>query len=225
MEPDFFRIPPADNLAAKSIEAIIGLIRNGKLQRGERLPAQDELARRLGVSRTSLREALKELSYRGLIVSRHGLGTFVADSPISERETLDARLLLEPGIARRAAENAQKADFAQLDGLVERMEPYVRDNAVDEFSELDLEFHTRLAQICGNAALLRLWLSLSDMTLHQQRIAQQIPGIMKKSHYYHQKIVEAVEKRDESGAEAVMRLHLMHVRKALGTGKRRGRAG
>ncbi|MCC8179646.1 MAG: FadR family transcriptional regulator [Planctomycetes bacterium] len=215
MDAQFDKIITTDNLAKKSIEAIIDLIRSGKLKNGERLPSQDVMAKMLGVSRTSLREALKELSYRGLIVSRHGLGTFVCNNLVSESETLEARRILEPGIARIAAVRADATMIGELTQLVEQMEPFVHAGSYDEFSRMDLEFHNRIVAMTGNPALERLYHSLNDMTLHQQMIVQRIPGIMKDSHLIHREIARALARHNPDEAEKLMADHLDHVYQAL----------
>ncbi|MDR1613234.1 MAG: FadR family transcriptional regulator [Planctomycetota bacterium] len=215
MEEVFNRVVISDNLASKSIDAIIHLIRSGKLKCGERLPSQGVMAKKLGVSRTSLREAFKELSYRGIIESRHGLGTFVCQNLISERETVEARLVLESGIATLAAKNGSHEAGQRLLDIVQPMGAMVETFNYTLFSEYDLNFHNQIVGMSGNNALMRLYLSLNDMTLHQQLIAQQIPGIMVKSHEYHLKIAEAIVKRNAKSASSLMRRHLEYVHAAL----------
>lgn len=215
MDQFFEPVGVPDNMAARSGEAIIDLIKKGKLKHGERLPPQDVMAKRLGVSRTSLREALKELSYRGIIESRHGLGTFVCSALVTERETLEARLVLEPEIARMAAEKVTQAAAADLAALVDDMAAHAAALAYGEFSRMDLEFHKRLVILSGNAALERLFLALSDMTLHQQNIVQRIPGIMARSHQFHCDIARAVGGGKGALARTTMREHLKYTYAAL----------
>lgn len=211
MPNPFDKLSVTNNLTAKSIDALIGLIRSGKLKHGEKLPAQDELAKELGISRTSLREALKELSYRGIIVSRHGHGTFVADNMIGEKETVEARRLLEPGMVMMATGRRSDDDIKILQKLVDRMEPYVATKEYEKFSELDLQFHCTIAEICGNRALLRLFNALRDIMLHQQNIVQRLDGAINRAHAYHIEILKAMIDRDSVMAKKMMRNHLDDV--------------
>lgn len=215
MSTSFDKLSVPNNLAAKSIDALINMIRSGQLKHGEKLPAQDELAKELGISRTSLREALKELSYRGIIVSRHGHGTFVADNMIDEKETVEARRLLEPGMVMLAARRLGDADIKTLQKLVEHMEPHVAAKDYEEFSELDAEFHCAIAEMCGNRALLRLFNALRDIMLHQQNIVHRLDGAIERAHSYHQEILKAIVARDSAMAEKMMRNHLDDVHIAL----------
>jgi GntR family transcriptional repressor for pyruvate dehydrogenase complex len=215
MRDHFDKLTLPNNLSAKSIDAIIGLIRSGKLKHGEKLPAQDELARVLGISRTSLREALKELSYRGIIVSRHGHGTFVADNMITEKDTVEARRLLEPGIAMMAALRRDDDDVEELRRLVDRMIPLVAAKEYEKFSELDMEFHCAIAGMCGNQALMRLYNAVRDIMLHQQNIVQRLDGAINRAHVYHVEIVKALADRDAGRAQRMMTNHLDDVNMTL----------
>ena len=201
----------SDNLTTKSIDALLGLIRSGTVKHGEKLPAQDELAKMLGISRTSLREALKELSYRGIIISRHGYGTFVADDMIGEAEVAAARRLIEPDMAMMAAERCGDGDLAMLRELLNRMAPHIETKTFEDFSDLDAEFHCAIAEICGNRALLRMFNALRDIMLHQQNIVQMIDGAMVRSHACHVEIFNAMARRDPVAAGQMMRKHMDDV--------------
>ena len=211
MKIQFAKISSAKKLSAKSIDAIINLIKLGQLKPGDRLPPQNVLAKDLGVSRTSLREALKELDYRGLVTSRHGRGTFVCDAIVSERETVEARRILEPSIAFMAARKGTPDDVGKLLDIVEQMRPRVRARQYQEFSDLDMEFHGQLARMARNKALEKLFLAVKDFVLHQQNVVQRIPGAINRAHAYHCEIVKAVADGDAPLAEEKMRSHLDDV--------------
>lgn len=211
MPAPFGKLIMTNTLTSKSIDAIVGLIRSGKLKHGEKLPAQDELAKELGISRSSLREALKELSYRGIVVSRHGHGTFVADNMINEKETIEARRLLEPGMVMMAASRCGDEEVRTMQHLVECMEPCVAAKEYEKFSELDMEFHRTIVEMCGNRALLRLFNALRDIMLHQQNIVQRLDGAINRAHAYHVEILKAMVDRDAVQAKRMMRSHLDDV--------------
>ncbi len=205
------KLAPADNLTSRSIKQIILLIRDGSFKRGEQLPPQDVMAKTLGVSRTALREALKELSYRGIIASRHGKGTFVCDTMIREEETLEARRILEPRTAALAAERADAQDLARLKALCAEMDGRVKSGDLEGFSELDHKFHCAIAEISRNRALAMLMASVGDTMLYQQNVVHLIPGAMERAYLFHLDIARAIVERQPDLAEKTMARHLDDV--------------
>jgi GntR family transcriptional regulator, transcriptional repressor for pyruvate dehydrogenase complex len=152
------------SMVARRIEQ---LVRNGELKAGDRLPPEPDLAGMLGVSRGSLREALKGLMYLGLIKSRAGDGTYIQSSlsrvlnqhfqwmilldEVKHFEIYELRKIIEPDAAALAAKRATRADIEcleeALDGLGEgRGNPAL-------FHAFDIQFHDAFAQASGNAAI------------------------------------------------------------------------
>src|SRR5580698_3640713 len=152
------------DMVARRIEQ---LVRSGELKPGDRLPPEPQLARRLDVSRSSLREALKGLMYLGLIKSRAGDGTYIQSSltrvldqhfqwmilldEVKHLEIYELRKIIEPDAAALAAKRATRADIecleAALDGLAEgRGNPEL-------FHAFDIRFHDAFAQASGNVAI------------------------------------------------------------------------
>ncbi len=138
------------------------LIARGEFPAGTRLPAERELAASLGVSRTSVREAIISLEMNGLVDVRVGTGIFVTTSPEGASrlrgdagpgpfELLAARKLVEGEIAALAAKNAGPADATALLRSVERLELKVNDFSAREAE--DREFHVLLAKATGNGSL------------------------------------------------------------------------
>lgn len=209
----------SDNLVSRSIGMLIDLIRCGKLKRGEKLPPQDILAREMGVSRTALREALKELSYRGIIASQHGRGTFVSDRLVAEEETLEARLILEPSVTALAAERGDDEGVEELRRICREMEADARRRDYQGFSERDLLFHSTLAAMAANQALVILLAAVRDMMLHQQNIVQIMPGAMERAYLFHLELADAVAVHDSTKARDLMRYHLEDVRLTLRASK------
>lgn len=203
---------------------IAALIDNGEFPPGSRLPAERELALLLGVSRTSVREAVISLEIAGRVEVRVGSGIFVtasgpariaglADDGPSPFELLAARRLIEGEICARAAKTAKKADIAALRATVERMRDQA-DNAAQR-DAADREFHVRIAAATGNGSL-----ALVVEGLWQQRRGTLWSRI---ETYFHTKkirvatlvdhaaIIDAIEARDADGARAAMHRHLAHV--------------
>jgi GntR family transcriptional repressor for pyruvate dehydrogenase complex len=209
------KIISVDNLTSRSVSTLVALIRNGELKRGEKLPPQNVLAKKLGISRTALREALQELSYRGIIDSQHGRGTFVCDNIVQEEEVIEARLILEPQTARLAAERATAQELQDLKKLCGAMEQPVKLRNPEEFSDLDLKFHSDIADMSRNQALSKLMASLRDMMLHQQNVVQIIPGAMERAYIFHVEITRAIAGRETGVAENAMLRHLEDVAMTL----------
>ncbi|MFT4232216.1 MAG: FadR/GntR family transcriptional regulator [Leucobacter sp.] len=218
------------------------LILEGELEPGERLPAERDLAEQLGVSRVSVREALRELENRGLIDRRPGRGTIVLspgepsgafDEAVAAMASLrpelhhimELRAIVEPPIARITASRATPRDLAQLRELVEAMEV---DVTKERYAELDRAFHQAIAQYTHNPLL----------ALINERIAQQIAP-SRASRYQtrarrsassvaHRRIYEAIAKRDCEAAEQEARAHVLDISKQIAlaaTAAKQGREG
>ena len=204
-------------------DQIAGLIAAGEFPPGSRLPAERELASKLGVSRASVREAIISLEIGGLVDVRVGTGIFVAapketvdesarDAGAGPFELLNARKLVEGEIAALAAAEATEADIAALRQTVEHMSAHVDDFAIRE--ESDRGFHLRLAESTGNGSLELvvegLWDQRAELWgrmqhhFHTRELAQQTIRD-------HAAIVRAVAARDADGARAAMHRHLARV--------------
>jgi len=203
---------------------IATLIDSGEFPAGSRLPAERELASLLGVSRTSVREAIISLEIAGRVEVRVGSGIFVAkpgaaqiagldDEGPSPFELLAARRLIEGEVAALAARTIKKADIAQLRDTVVRM----RDDS-DDFTKRDAadrEFHVRIAGATGNGSLAlavdglwqqrrgKLW-SRIETYFHTQKIRE-------ATLVDHTAIIDALERRDAAGARDAMHKHLARV--------------
>ena len=203
---------------------IATLIDNGEFPVGSRLPAERELAALLGVSRTSVREAVISLEIAGRVEVRVGSGIFVAepgaaqiagfvDDGPSPFEQLAARRLIEGEICAVAATTAKKADIAALRATVERMRARAED--VVRRDAADREFHVRIAAATGNGSL-----ALVVEGLWQQRRGKLWSRI--EAHFHtkkireatlvdHAAIIDAIEARDADGARAAMHRHLGRI--------------
>jgi GntR family transcriptional repressor for pyruvate dehydrogenase complex len=157
-----YRRPAADEV----VEVLADAIRSGMYEVGERLPSEQELATKLGVSRPVLREALGVLRRAGVVSVRRGAtgGTFVeslgniaalvaANLPTVDdaRPLLEARRSVEPAVALLAMERATTADLRELDRLVEALVPLLGEP--DEFFEVDIRFHLYVGEMSRNHVL------------------------------------------------------------------------
>ncbi|MGE5605174.1 MAG: FadR/GntR family transcriptional regulator [Bacteroidota bacterium] len=197
------------------IKQLVEMIQQGRLQPGEQLPPQEELAQELGVSRTSLREALKELTYRGLIYCKHGVGTFVSNSFATELEMLEARKYIETGTAFLAALRATSEDIQQLAALINAMEENAKKRDLEAFSMQDYEFHNSIARLSGNHVLQKVLSTLGDLVLEQQNLVQRLPGALERANVFHHQIFDAIMARDPVTTAKLMTDHIEDVAHAL----------
>lgn len=200
---------------------IAGLIEGGEFVRGSRLPAERELAALLGVSRTSVREAVISLEIAGLVEVRVGSGIFVtgpvADDAHGDKgpgpfELLDARKLVEGEIAALAAANARPRDMASLQQAVARMTAHVDDVAIREQSDRD--FHLGIARATGNSSLELvvegLWNQRAELWGRMQQHFH-TDALARQTIRDHAAIVAAIAARDAVAARAAMHRHLGRV--------------
>ena len=214
-------------------DQISALIERGEYAVGARLPPERDLAKQLGVSRPSVREALIALEVEGYVEVRVGSGVYVlgsgpraASSPaegLSEDsgpfELIKARWLIEAECAALAAKHGTRAQVRAIEEALLEMEAAGEKGVVPLTA--DRQFHLRIAEASGNSAL-----TLVVKTLWDQRTG---PLFLRLEHHYdspalwtvaireHRDIVEAISRRDAAAARAAMRRHMDHAAKRFST--------
>jgi len=211
------------------VEQIIKLIKNGDLVKGDRLPAERELAEQFGVSRTAVREAIKALRERGLIDVQPGRGTFINDPSQSATDVMrdsislmvnkagqnstpdliQVRALFEPEVAALAAENATDQELDALQQIVSQMDHLIQDE--DGFIEADQEFHSMLAEATHNSLILVLLQPIVELLQAQRRRIFNARNGAERGQTHHRAILQAILNRDPSGARQAMREHIKQV--------------
>jgi GntR family transcriptional repressor for pyruvate dehydrogenase complex len=205
------------------------LIAEGRLGPGDRLPSERELAEVFGVSRTSVRDAIRVLEVRGLVEPRHGEGTVVKAvsidaivAPLAEAvaafkhaaaDLFDMRKMLEPPLARAAAFRATAADVRRLEEIVAAQAARVRagDIAIDE----DNAFHYQIARAAKNQVVLRTIDILMDLLRESRMRSLQGAGRSEKSLEGHRRILAAIRDRDPDAAAERMRAHIEEIEAVL----------
>jgi len=200
------------------------LIVSGDLHPGDRMPAERQLAEMLGVSRTSIRQALAALQAVGLVDIRHGDGVYVRKEPNTLRPEVNAQLqtsggvlvgvmevreALEVQIARLAAARRTEADLDALRDAVSTMEQAGEDG--DDPSASDEQFHAALAEAAGNAMLVDLMRQIAEPIGLTRRASLARRGQVNRSSAGHRRIIDAVAAGDEDAAMTAMRAHLQAV--------------
>jgi GntR family transcriptional repressor for pyruvate dehydrogenase complex len=212
---------------AKVFEALYEMIATGRYQRGQKLPPQDELARQLGVSRNTLREAVNKLSTMGLLVSRQGVGTVVEPptpggymsalsgqfllDPLSVREFIEARICIERNAVRLAVARATPEDIVEAGKILDRQRKAVMRADGPEFTRQDTAFHLKLAEMSGNRVLQKFLETIHDMLQRFISEVSQLPGAVEDALGFHGRVTEAIAERDADRAEREMILHLFDV--------------
>ncbi|WP_274630019.1 FCD domain-containing protein [Arvimicrobium flavum] len=225
--------------AAQQIES---LILEGVLRVGDRLPAERELSKRFDVSRPILRDALKSLETRGLLMTRHGGGTYVADvigqvfskpvmeliatHPKASADYLEYRREIEGVAAEYAARRATREDRALLDEIVGRMQAAHERGDFSEEAAIDVEFHNTIGECAHNIILLHslraCYRLLEDGVLLNRLMVFNLPGAREQLLAQHLDIHRAVTAGDAQAARRAAMDHISYVERAMVEAARTG---
>lgn len=217
-----------DSAPEAVVRAILAEIRADKLSPGATLPSQKELAKQLGVGRSSIREAVNALSLMGYLDIQQGRGTFVRDAlPETEMsasqmraalsakdifDLMEARLLLECQCARWAAERASSKQLKNL----EETASLIADNSddYDQFLEADLQFHLVLAEAAQNSVVIELMKPIIEhVRAHHQRYrgAVLMPTVQQRASASTRRLLDHIHNGRGDEAKKEMQHHLEAV--------------
>lgn len=215
------------------VDNLVKRIAEKELRSGDKLPPELELARNLGVSRNSLREAFKRLASLGVLEVRQGEGTFVKNPSVSStlraitpllrldgqdlQELFEARVYLEKGTARLAALRIDSEELAELEAVVENMEKTVPSDP-EAYAQNDFRFHFLIAQASRNSVLKRMLETVSELIRSQQGVVSQTLDLRKLTLEFHREIARALRGQDPLAAEAAMETHLLETQRVLQSG-------
>ena len=185
-------------------EAIIA----GELEPGQRI-SENELAERLSVSRTPIREALTLLRDERFVQVVPQLGTFV--TRISSAAVADAQC----AAVRVAAERADRNDIAALDGLIRRQEEVVAETNYERFALLDDEFHAAICEISGRGFAWEVAQRAKGHLSRVRRLSLPQPNYLSTMVVEHHAVLEALRRGSPDDAEAALRHHLRMVLSAV----------
>ena len=209
------------------------LILSGEVKSGARFPPERELAAKLGVSRSSLRDALRALELKNFIVRSPGTGTVVVDAAQSPHanvlasgldvdsaslaQVMDVRACIEPPVAARAATNATRLEVLQLQRLLDEMR---LNQTPKEFAELDRVFHHAIALYTHNPLLPRLLDRIAEIIEVSRDANFLTPARQRSSAAEHAAIVEAIAAKDPAQAYAAAERHIASIQNRLGQEKK-----
>ncbi len=215
-------------LTMQVVEHVRALISSGEVHPGDRLPPERELARKLKISRSSLRAGIGFLSAMGVLKSRHGAGTFVSSGPPAldsssltvlgalhgflPWQMFEARIVLEANVAALAAERATDEHIAELAEEVAEM--YASLDDPQEYLIHDVRFHRTIARASGNPILGALMETITANLYDNRRLTAGHSQSLKESAEMHREIFRAIRSRNPVQARRTMEQHLNEARMA-----------
>ncbi|HEU4386345.1 MAG TPA: FadR/GntR family transcriptional regulator [Blastocatellia bacterium] len=222
--------PPTAPLTAEQVVTEVRrMIKHGELRPGDRLPAERQLAKRLGISRPSLRAGLRSLQAMGVLRSRHGAGTFIADGPpaltseplsllaalhrFTDDDLFEARRVLEVALAGLAAERRTDEHLAALAEEVAEM--YATVDNPQHYLIHDVRFHRAVAAAGGNPILSALMEMVTAVLYDVRSETISRARDFKESLAMHRRIYRAVRTNNPEEARSAMSEHLLRARRAI----------
>jgi len=214
----------------RTIDRIVGLISSGELEPRQRLPPEDRLAERMEVSRGSLREAVRVLSFLGVLDVRVGDGTYVTDlngerllagldlvGRVADKRTVleifEIRTILESATASLAAVRATQEQVAEMEATLALL---AASEDSEEFVKYDIQFHDLIAEASGNVSLQMLCRSFSAQTQRVRHLrGEHVEGILKRSTAEHEDIFGYIAAGEPMLASAAATSHVANVKSWL----------
>ena len=213
------------------VDQLQNLIVSEKLQPGDKLLSERELAQRFGVSRTAVRDAIRVLSERGLVDVRPGAGTFVvreiSDTVVESMGLLfqieksshgalhEVREILEVEMAGIAAERAIESDVKRIEEAFEEMHRNVNDPA--RFIEADLAFHLAIAEATHNKMFLILLNPIIDLLQKSRRVIVAVPEGPARALERHRQVLDGIRRKAKAEAREAMSQHMQQVAEDIKT--------
>ncbi len=215
------------------------LMADGEFVTGARLPAERDLAKQLGVSRPSVREALIALEVQGLIEVRTGSGIYVKPGPAAKPapapngdaewgplEVMSARQVVEAEVAALAAQQASRVQLKAMRSALQQMRSEAQQGKMPRAG--DQAFHEAIAKACGNGVLLdivqRLWQAREGPLFERLGTYFEHPESWRAAIEEHQQVLDAIEAGDATAARKAMQKHLRQAHKRYSASWRRAPA-
>ena len=212
------------------VKYIRGLIENGTLAPGDKIPPEREFARSLKISRASLRTGIGYLAAMGVMKVKHGVGTFVADGPpefgtsslslmgalhgFQTWQMFEARIVIESQLAALAAERSKEEHHAAMAEEVAEM--FASIEAPKEYLIHDIQFHRIISQASGNPILAAVMETIASALYETRRDKVEHSTDLRESAEMHREIYRAIRSRNATEARKMMEKHLQLARDAQG---------
>lgn len=210
-------------LSDRVIDAVKQMISEDEFKPGDKFYSENELTRKLEVSRSSIREAVRILEATGYVSVKHGKGIFIADSIQHELEAFqgwlrtneesifdhfDVRLIIDPKAAAHSALKADDHDIEKLKAACAEFESHIDEGSTSSLIKYDERFHELLAKSTKNRTLYFIMKAMTKSLPEGWISSLHVPGRIEKTVREHKAILEAIQAGDAEKAEAAMLLHL-----------------
>jgi GntR family transcriptional repressor for pyruvate dehydrogenase complex len=221
---------PNTHLTMQVVNHIRSLIESGTLQPGDKIPPEREFARKLKISRASLRTGIGYMAAMGVMKIRHGVGTFVADGPpevgksslslmaalhgFQTWQMFEARIILESNIAALAAERGKDEQFTAMAEEIAEMFAALESPA--GFLIHDINFHRLISEASGNPILAALIETITSALYDKRRKTVERSIDMRQSAEMHREIYRAIRSRKPQEARRLMERHLIQAQASQG---------
>jgi GntR family transcriptional repressor for pyruvate dehydrogenase complex len=209
------------------VRLLLDHIKDSGLKGGDRLESERELAKILGISRPSLREAIQILQVQGRLVVRHGIGIFVLDEADGEKlrdslraaqhrieELFQMREILEAPAVEWAAERRTDEQLQAMKSAAHNLNNAIAENPIDfdKVRKLDMEFHLTIVRSAQNQFLNQTLGTLQEIMYRSMDNTLKLPGRIDASEHEHGVILEAIEKKDPIAARLMIIQHIHNAR-------------
>lgn len=211
------------NVSNVVFEQLREQIISGEWAPGDKIPSENELAQLLGVSRITVRQSLQKLTTLGLLETRVGEGSFVKElsagiymnsiipaivlDSSATMEALEFRQIIEGEAAGLAAIKATEDEINKLQNIMNKMHEYKNKNDRGKFALEDLNFHMVISQATKNSLVIQFNNIIKDILNHSMKDIVETLGY-DIGIYYHEKIIEAIRKKDRVSAKKIMEEHV-----------------
>ncbi|MEY2679495.1 MAG: hypothetical protein RLZZ160_573 [Actinomycetota bacterium] len=209
------------------VRLLLDHIKDSGLKGGDRLESERELAKILGISRPSLREAIQILQVQGRLMVRHGIGIFVLDEADGEKlrdslraaqhrieELFQMREILEAPAVEWAAERRTDEQLQAMKSAALNLNNAIAENPIDfdKVRKLDMEFHLTIVRSAQNQFLNQTLGTLQEIMYRSMDNTLKLPGRIDASEHEHGVILEAIEKKDPISARLMIIQHIHNAR-------------
>ena len=204
-----------DLLSRKVYRILKKEIIKGSFEPGDKV-LEGRIADQMGISRTPVREAIRELAAEGFVTLSPNQGVVVRSvSAESIREVLQIHSVLEGLAARLSCEVINEEDLKELENYVNKMEKFANKRDSSAYSEVDLKFHELIVNTCRNKRLIQMRKNISDQAQRYRISSLSIPRRLKESLKEHQKILEAFKTKDPKKADSTSQKHIQNALKNI----------
>ena len=197
------------------VERLREAIQSSVLKPGQRL-MEIQLAEALGVSRTPVREAMRELEMEGFVIMIPRRGTYVSDLSLKDiTQVFEIRTVMEELAASLAAVRITEEELAELERILVMISGYIRENNQADFLKADVQFHQILYEASRNKWLIEIINNLRDHLMRFRSISTLYPGRLAQTWEEHRQLVEAIASHNVEKAKKVAVLHMTNAERTL----------